>query len=207
MSAAASSFLLPDVPLVEVVHVESRPDAIITSLYFSAGWCPDCIGVSPLLKIIYDQERANAANESRSTRFDVIHVTSDTSAEEMIATMEKSHGLWRAVAFEGNYRTELKVKFRTCAAKEMASIGLESRDHGIPTLICFGPGGMSDLITTSGVEDIQALGVNAIDSWIAQIDARKGAFKGAVAGDSIQDITQGERAVAEKAFCKKGEKC
>jgi nucleoredoxin len=65
-----------------------------TVLYFSAGWCPDCRRFSPALVKAYSDQPAGGSH------YEVVLVSRDRSAEEMLKYMKSEHMPWPALAFE-----------------------------------------------------------------------------------------------------------
>ncbi len=65
-----------------------------TVLYFSAGWCPDCRRFSPALVKAYSGQPAGGS------RYEVLLVSRDRNAEEMLKYMKSEHMPWPALAFE-----------------------------------------------------------------------------------------------------------
>lgn len=65
-----------------------------TVLYFSAGWCPDCRRFSPALVKAYNDQPAGGS------RYEVVLVSRDRTAEEMLKYMKSERMPWPALAFE-----------------------------------------------------------------------------------------------------------
>jgi thiol-disulfide isomerase/thioredoxin len=65
-----------------------------TVLYFSAGWCPDCRHFSPSLVEAYNHQPAGGS------RYEVVLVSRDRNAEEMLKYMKSERMPWPALAFE-----------------------------------------------------------------------------------------------------------
>ncbi len=49
--------------------------------------------------------------------------------------MKEAHGNWLMIPFDSLLRSELKIKYGVCAAKEKEAVGVEPRHNGIPTLL------------------------------------------------------------------------
>jgi len=80
--------------------------------YFSAHWCPPCRQFTPLLKDFYD--------EVSDQGLEIVFVSSDRSAEDMVSYMKEAHGDWFATEHGSALTNTLKQKY-----------GIS----GIPTLI------------------------------------------------------------------------
>ena len=65
-----------------------------TILYFGAGWCSDCRRFSPTLVEAYAHQRGEAS------RFEVLLLSHDKSAEGMQQFMSSEKMTWPALAFE-----------------------------------------------------------------------------------------------------------
>ncbi|KAK7198273.1 tryparedoxin 4 [Novymonas esmeraldas] len=61
-------------------------------VYFSAHWCPPCRSFTPRLKEFYDRHHD-------THRFEVLFVSSDNSAEEMMSYLGAHHGDWLALSY------------------------------------------------------------------------------------------------------------
>jgi len=112
----------------------------IICFYFSAHWCPPCRQFTPILKDFYE--------EVGELGVEVIFVSSDRSASEMVNYMKELHGDWLAVEHDSNLAQALKTKF-----------GIS----GIPALIVCRKDGT--LITKSGRQDVQTAGPQALQRW------------------------------------------
>ena len=78
-----------------------------TLLYFSAGWCPDCRHFSPTLVKAYNHQLA------AGPRYEVVLVSRDRSAGEMLNYMKSEHMPWPALAFEKVSKAKELANFRT----------------------------------------------------------------------------------------------
>eukprot|EP01045_Picozoa_sp_COSAG04_P003873 COSAG04_NODE_162_length_21964_cov_8.739721_6_plen_312_part_00 len=65
----------------------------IVLLYFSGAWCPPCRRFTPLLKDFYSKQQERCEGED-SAQVEVVFVSSDHSAEQMMDYMRESHGPW-----------------------------------------------------------------------------------------------------------------
>jgi thiol-disulfide isomerase/thioredoxin len=123
----------------------SRPKPI-AGLLFAASWCPDCTDVVPAIGQV-------AASSSGQQLLDVIYVASDHDEPALLQFKPSS---LRHVPFAAEpERSELKRKFRTCAAKEMSSLGLSERKNGIPTLILL-DSSTGGVLTENAVDDVMS---------------------------------------------------
>ena len=78
-------------------------DKNIILFYFSAHWCPPCRQFTPLLKDFY--------GDVKSSGVEVVFVSSDRSAADMLSYMRESHGDWPALQHNSRKANELKHKF------------------------------------------------------------------------------------------------
>lgn len=137
----------------------SPPVPPIIGLLFAASWCPDCFDVVPRVGNVV----AASAN-SLSPLVEVIYVASDTNESEMLkfkpATLQ--HISLDAV----QERSDLKRKFRTCAAKEMEDLRITDRKKGIPTLILL-DSSTGRILTETGVDDVMKGGssLSVLSKW------------------------------------------
>ncbi|XP_015704861.1 nucleoredoxin-like protein 2 isoform X3 [Coturnix japonica] len=73
----------------------------VVGLYFSAGWCSPCRDFTPVLCDFYTE----LVEESQSPApFEVVFISSDHSAEEMVGYMHSMHGDWLALPFHDPYK-------------------------------------------------------------------------------------------------------
>jgi thiol-disulfide isomerase/thioredoxin len=92
-SHAADLVALQGEKLVPFKSTSSQP-AQYTVLYFSAGWCPDCRHFSPALVDAYNHQ------PGKSNRYEVVLVSRDRNAAEMLKYMKSERMPWPALAFE-----------------------------------------------------------------------------------------------------------
>lgn len=62
-------------------------------VYFSAHWCPPCRGFTPMLRAFHEKHHKRLS-------FDVLFVSSDNSAAEMMSYFTNAHGDWLALTLE-----------------------------------------------------------------------------------------------------------
>merc|ERR1712217_245696 len=110
-SPAAAQHGQPDVQQLlgkdeKVVGADSvLADKKIIAFYFSAHWCPPCRLFTPVLAEFYSE--LVGAGEP----FEVVFVSSDKSAEELMAYMKECHGDWLAVQHGTVLAQDLKKKY------------------------------------------------------------------------------------------------
>ena len=85
----------------EPVHPSNSSLKII---YFGGKWCPYCPPFTKLLSAFY----ADVVDALGRASIDVIFISSDANAEEMLEYYSEAHGDWLAIPFE---HTVLKAKF------------------------------------------------------------------------------------------------
>ncbi|CAN7938967.1 unnamed protein product [Ixodes hexagonus] len=116
----------------------------VVGLYFSAHWCPPCRMFTPSLAEAYEE-----AKEGDSF-FEIVFVSSDQSASDMLGYMKESHGDWFGLKYGDPLEEELKEKF-----------GID----GIPTLVVINESGK--VITDDGQSDISDAGPRAFAKWLS----------------------------------------
>ena len=97
------------------------------ALYFSAGWCPDCVRFAPKLK------KLAVAVPS----LPIILVSSDRDAsglKKQLTTLRPAADI-EAFGFDDPLRDDLKRRFGACAGSEQRSVGVAPRISGVPTLL------------------------------------------------------------------------
>jgi len=124
----------------EVMADAALANKSIVCFYFSAHWCPPCRQFTPVLKDFYE--------EVAEVGVEIIFVSSDRSADEMVSYMKESHGDWLAVEHNSALAQSLKQKF-----------GIS----GIPALVVCKKDGT--LVTKSGRQDVQTAGPQALQRW------------------------------------------
>ncbi len=102
-----------------VTSCELQPKLV--ALYFSGHWCPPCRRFTPLLKSFYEEVYTNGLDMSVDLEPDmgleVVFVSSDHTAEEMMAYMREAHGPWLRL----DYR-EREAQQALCARFEVRTI-------------------------------------------------------------------------------------
>jgi len=115
----------------------------IIAFYFSAHWCPPCRLFTPVLAEFYSE--LVGAGEP----FEVVFVSSDKSAEELMAYMKECHGDWLAVQHGTVLAQDLQKKFEVT---------------GIPSLVVVNRDG--DLLTKNGRSEVER-GPHIFQQWLA----------------------------------------
>lgn len=73
----------------------------VVGLYFSAGWCSPCRDFTPVLCDFYTELLEETEPPAP---FEVVFISSDHSAEEMVGYMRAMHGDWLALPFHDPYK-------------------------------------------------------------------------------------------------------
>merc|ERR1719466_625891 len=110
---------------------EALTDKKIIAFYFSAHWCPPCRLFTPVLAEFYSD--LVGAGEG----VEIVFVSSDKSAEELMGYMKECHGDWLAVQHGTVLGQDLKKKYEVA---------------GIPTLIVVTREG--DVISKNGRSEV-----------------------------------------------------
>lgn len=84
-----------------VVEAEVALQNKVVALYFAAGRCSPSRDFTPLLCDFYTELVSEAR---RPAPFEVVFVSADGSAEEMLDFMRELHGSWLALPFHDPYR-------------------------------------------------------------------------------------------------------
>lgn len=132
----------------------------ITGLLFAAGWCPDCTDIVPKIGSVVSIDQTNEQQQL----LNIVYVGSDDD-EESLLQFKPSVLKHIPIAAETE-RSDLKRKFRTCAAKEMKSLGISERQNGIPTLILL-DSFTGQVLSEKGVDDVMKYDIpdRIIDAW------------------------------------------
>ncbi|RMC18997.1 hypothetical protein DUI87_03596 [Hirundo rustica rustica] len=75
----------------------------VVGLYFSAGWCSPCRDFTPVLCNFYVELLEETEPPAP---FEVVFISSDHSAEEMVGYMRAMHGDWLALPFHDPYKQQ-----------------------------------------------------------------------------------------------------
>ncbi|XP_053434653.1 nucleoredoxin-like protein 2 isoform X4 [Nycticebus coucang] len=85
------------------VEAETALQNKVVALYFAAGRCAPSRDFTPLLCDFYT---ALVGEARRPAPFEVVFVSADGSAEEMLDFMRELHGAWLALPFHDPYRQQ-----------------------------------------------------------------------------------------------------
>ncbi|XP_045418305.1 nucleoredoxin-like protein 2 isoform X1 [Lemur catta] len=132
------------------VEAEAALQNKVVALYFAAGRCAPSRDFTPLLCDFYT---ALVGEARRPAPFEVVFVSADGSAEEMVAFMRELHGAWLALPFHDPYRHELRKRYNVTA---------------IPKLVIVKQSG--DVITSKGRTQIRERGLACFPSWVEAAD-------------------------------------
>ncbi|KAM4053918.1 nucleoredoxin-like protein 2 [Anomaloglossus baeobatrachus] len=130
----------------EKVDPEEALQNKIVGLYFSAGWCSPCRDFTPVLCDFYT-ELVQEANQPAP--FEIVFISSDKSAEDMVEYMNQMHGDWLALPWHNPYKHDLKNKYKITA---------------IPKLVIVKQNG--EVITDKGRKQIRDRGLSCIRTWL-----------------------------------------
>jgi len=114
-------------------------------LYFSAQWCPPCRQFTPLLVKAAEELKA------QGKAFEVVFVSSDRSADDMLTYMREYEMPWLAIP-HGDAR--------------IGALASRYGIRGIPALIVVDGDGKT--ITTNGRQAIASQGARAFDDWASR---------------------------------------
>lgn len=143
--------------LFELGGKQQQPCPPIIGLLFAAGWCPDCTDVVPAVGKVLLESSAQRLVE-------IIYVGSDNNEE---ALLKFKPAVMKHIPIAAvQERSDLKRKFRTCAAKEMSNLGITDRKNGIPTLILL-EAATGRTLSEAGIDDVTKGGSPArvLDGW------------------------------------------
>uniref|UniRef100_A0A914UGY9 Thioredoxin domain-containing protein n=1 Tax=Plectus sambesii TaxID=2011161 RepID=A0A914UGY9_9BILA len=88
------------------VAAEKHLEGKVVALYFSAGWCPPCRAFTPKLKEFYGKIVAEHGHD-----FEVIFVSRDRAAEDLVEYFNDHHGDWVYIEYGSPKIQELLEKF------------------------------------------------------------------------------------------------
>ncbi|XP_077533461.1 nucleoredoxin-like protein 2 [Haemaphysalis longicornis] len=115
-------------------------------IYFAAQWCPPCRMFTPMLADAY-----RAAKEE-SLPIEVVFVSSDRNASEMMNYVKSAHGDWFTLPYGDQLQSVLKARFRVAA---------------IPTLVVLKADG--SLVCANGRPAVQDKSGQAFKDWLSTI--------------------------------------
>ncbi|XP_075405830.1 nucleoredoxin-like protein 2 [Tenrec ecaudatus] len=132
------------------VEAEAALQNKVVALYFAAGRCVPSRDFTPLLCDFYTE----LVDEAQpAAPFEVVFVSADSSAEEMLAFMREMHGAWLALPFHDPLRLELKKMYNITA---------------IPKLVIVKQNG--EVITDKGRKQIREHGLSCFQRWVEVAD-------------------------------------
>ncbi|XP_076987580.1 nucleoredoxin-like protein 2 [Tamandua tetradactyla] len=132
------------------VEAEAALQNKVVALYFAAGRCAPSRDFTPLLCDFYTELVGEAQPPAP---FEVVFVSADGSAEEMLDFMQKLHGAWLALPFHDPFRHELKKRYNITA---------------IPKLVVVKQSG--EIITDKGRKQIREQGLACFQNWVEVAD-------------------------------------
>ncbi|XP_053312766.1 nucleoredoxin-like protein 2 [Spea bombifrons] len=122
----------------------------IVGLYFSAGWCSPCKDFTPILCDFYSELMDHSHSPPP---FEIVFISSDKSADDMVDYMNTMHGDWLALPWHDSYKHELKNMYKVVA---------------LPRLVIVKPNG--EVITDKGRKHIRERGLACFRSWLEGAD-------------------------------------
>ncbi|XP_046282973.1 nucleoredoxin-like protein 2 [Marmota monax] len=129
-----------------LVEAEAALQNKVVALYFAAGRCAPSRDFTPLLCDFYT---ALVGAARQPAPFEIVFVSADGSAQEMLDFMRQQHGAWLALPFHDPYRHELKRRYDITA---------------IPRLVILRPNG--EVITSKGRKQIRERGLACFQNWV-----------------------------------------
>ena len=145
----------------ESINAEDALKGKIVALYFSSSWCPACKAFTPLLSVLHEEA------QEEDLDFEVIYVSSDSSAAQCDRYMKEKHGNWLRIAFDS--ANDLKKKYGVFAGREQGIFPGIKRRSGIPTLVVVDQSGseleLLDCDSYSVIRQIESMGTSFLDRW------------------------------------------
>jgi hypothetical protein len=120
----------------------------VIAIYFGSQDCPACGSFTPKLVDAYHKLRQEGAS------FEVVYVSLDGSADQMLAAMRSAGMPWVAVPWGGSHSAGLLQLYGV---------------QWIPTVIVID--GACNTVSVHGREEIEREGARAYDDWLARIAA------------------------------------
>ncbi|XP_069889184.1 nucleoredoxin-like protein 2 [Dipodomys merriami] len=130
----------------KAVEAEAALQNKVVALYFAARRCAPSRDFTPLLGEFY---AALVGEARRPAPFEVVFVSADGSAQEMLEFMRELHGDWLALPFHDPYRHELRKLYNITA---------------IPKLVIVKQNG--EVITNKGRKQIRERGLACFQDWV-----------------------------------------
>ena len=100
------------------VEADSLLDTNYLLLYFSAHWCPPCRTFTPNLVDFYN-------TQGGGKRFDVVLVSSDYSAAEMLTYMQETKMPWSAMQYDSTSMRTLQSTYSEAGIPRLVLIDME----------------------------------------------------------------------------------
>ncbi|XP_017773573.1 PREDICTED: nucleoredoxin-like protein 2 [Nicrophorus vespilloides] len=127
---------------IKVEAAKAFKNRKIIAYYFSASWCGPCKQLLPKMKAIYKE------NKSRKSGLEIIFVSSDTAAPEMLKYFQERHGGWYAVPFEDSGGEILRQIYNITFIPQI----IVTKDDGT-------------IISREGTKDVEELGIDVLKAW------------------------------------------
>ena len=144
--------------------VESLKNAHLVAVYFAAAWSSESKPSTEALMNAFDTAnvlfKPGEENNKSAAPLSIVYVSSDDTEEEFSSSGSTQ---WQRVPFNTGERTKLKQYFHACAQKEAEPLGVDRR-FGIPHLVVL-DSETRNIVTTTGVHDVQEHGVEALERW------------------------------------------
>lgn len=141
----------------------------IVVLFFSSNWCPACQVFIPHLSVLYETIQEENEDSTDNAPWQVVYVSSDDSAADCAAYMDKKHADWLRIRYDSPLRQALKQKYGVFAGREQGDFPSTTRKSGIPSLVVIGPDGegkaLVDCDSPDVLKEIQSKGVAFLDAW------------------------------------------
>merc|ERR1711978_764478 len=99
-SLSGATLIKADGSKVEAEKALENKDLVL--YYFSAHWCPPCRQFTPMLSDFYGEV---------SDELEIVFVSGDRSADDMVSYMKESHGDWFGVEHNSGLANDLKQKY------------------------------------------------------------------------------------------------
>ncbi|XP_055984078.1 nucleoredoxin-like protein 2 [Sorex fumeus] len=132
------------------VEAEAALQNKVVALYFAAGRCAPSRDFTPLLCDFYTELVGDGRPPAP---FEVVFVSADGSAQEMLDFMRELHGAWLALPFQDPYRHELRTRYKITT---------------IPKLVVVKQSG--EVITDKGRKQIRERGLACFQNWLEAAD-------------------------------------
>ncbi|XP_078242321.1 nucleoredoxin-like protein 2 isoform X2 [Pogona vitticeps] len=101
------------------VEADQALENKVVGLYFSAAWCSLCRDFTPVLGDFYSELVEEA---DPPAPFEIVFISSDRSAEEMLEYMRDMHGGWLALPFHDPLKQSEAFPFPVCLVIETPNL-------------------------------------------------------------------------------------